>query len=291
QECGVWMLVGYACQCSSYYSANGSGPCSVISLSQSPSSFNMSTGDTNQQITVTVNPSNVPVTLSFSGTSSPTSNPNSSGAVTLSTSGSGSGTINSKVTASPAGNSGVYKVTASANGSTSSNSTTIQIPPQVLIRMMQAEAGGTGNDTAMESLGDVARNRIGSSLFDPPYSNYQNTIVSGQFALSSTTTGIEPELDLSVDVFLTRAGDFCGALAFWTPTSAQWTAVQSAISSKTTSFPAGTGAPVFGSWSTANQQILYDSAVGTQGNGAPNFVFLAWRSNTQPAAVTATCTP
>ncbi|HEY6292297.1 MAG TPA: hypothetical protein VI455_12170, partial [Terriglobia bacterium] len=46
QECGVWMLVGYACQCSSYYSANGSGPCSVISLSQSPSSFNMSTGDT-----------------------------------------------------------------------------------------------------------------------------------------------------------------------------------------------------------------------------------------------------
>jgi hypothetical protein len=189
-------------------------------------------------------------------------------------------------------------VTASAQGVPSSNSTTINIPPQVLIQMMQAEAGGTGNSTLMQALGDVAQNRIASSIFDPPYSTYQNTIVSGQFSLGPATTGILPELNLAVNVFLGSAGRFCSALAFWTPdlgqpsgNTPQWNAVQAAISSGTAQFPTGTGAPTYSSWSTTNQQILYVSSVGTQSNGAPNFLFLANRSSTQAAAVSASCSP
>ncbi len=268
----------------------GTSPATVTSLSQSPSQFNMSTGDT-KQIAVTVTPSNVPVTLSFSGRTSPTSNPDSSGAATLTINGSGSGTINAGVTASPAGNSGVYSVTASGGGATSSNSTTVDIPPQVLIQMMQAEAGGTGNSTAMQGLGDVAQNRIHSSIFNPPYSNYQNTIVAGQFALTSTATGIEPELDLSVNVFTGSSARFCGALAFWTPTATQWTVVQNAINNPSTTFPSGTGAPTFSSWPQSNQEIVYVSSVGTQSNGAPNFLFLIQRSPSQYAAVAASCSP
>ena len=147
----------------------------------------------------------------------------------------------------------------------------------------------------MQGLGDVAHNRIHSSIFmnNPPGSNtnYQNTIVSGQFALTSTTTGIQPQLDLSVNVFVGLPGRFCNALAFWSPTLAQWQTVQAAISSGTTTFPAGTGAPTFSSWSTQNQKILHVSTVGTKSDGRPNFLFLAFRNSTQPAAINASCTP
>jgi hypothetical protein len=269
-------------------SGNGNNTTNVTSVSQSPSTFNMSTGDTGQ-ISVTVNPSNLPVTLSFSGTSSPTSNPNSSGAVTLTISGSGSGTINSSVTASPAGKSGVFSVTASAGGVQSTNSTTVNVPPQAIIQMVQAEAGGT-NNTTMRGVAWVPLNRIQSPIFDPPYSNFQNTVVSGQFVLSSTTTGIEPELDIATGVFTETSGDSsCNSLAFWTPTSAQWSNVQSAITSQTTSFPSNTGAPTYSSWSTQNQQIVYNTAVSTQSNGAPSFLFLRYRQSAVAAAVQTTC--
>jgi len=263
----------------------------TLTVSQSPNLLNMSTGDT-KQITVSVSPGSVTATTSFSGTGTPTSNPDSSCAVSLSIPGaSGSGSISSNVTAAPAGCSGLFSVVASANGVASGNATTVNVPPQVLIQMMEAEAGGTGNGTLMQALGDVAQNRIHSSLFNPPYSNYQNTVVSGQFALSFTTTGIEPELDSAVGTFVGTSGRFCNGLAFWTPTSTQWQTVQSAINSGTATFPAGTGAPTFSSWSTQNQQILFANTVGTQSNGAPNFLFLAQRSSTQPAAVNASCTP
>jgi hypothetical protein len=248
----------------------------------------MSTGDTGN-ITVTVIPSGVGVTLSFAGTSSPTSNPNSAGAVTLSISGSGSGTINSSATASPAGNSGIYSVTASAQGVQSSNATTVNVPPQAMIQMIHAEANGA-DSTTMRAVAWVPLNRIQSSIFNPPNSNYQNTVVSGQFVLSSTTTGIEPELDIATGVFTGTSSDSsCNSLAFWTPTSAQWSNVQAAIASQTTTFPSNTGAPTYSSWSTQNQQIVYNTAVGTQSNGAPYFLFLRYRQSLVAAALQSTC--
>lgn len=302
-------VCGYNPFCGGSNGFSGSGPANVLSVSQSPSSppaVDMSTGDT-KQITVTVNgTSGLSVSTSFAGTAT-TNNPNSSCTATLTipgTSGSigtgGSVSLTSNVTASAAcaSPSGIFSaVQASAQGVNSNNTTTYNVPPQVLIQMMEAEAGGTGNTTLMQGLGDVAFNRMGSSIFrnNPPGSNttYQNTIVSGQFATTVTATGIEPELDLSVNVFAGFSGIFCNSLAFWTPTAGQWQIVQGAISSGTTTFPTGTGAPTYdpGVWPTQNQQILNVSTVGMQGSGAPNFLFLASRASTQPAAVSASCSP
>ncbi|MFB3815952.1 MAG: hypothetical protein ACE14L_17750, partial [Terriglobales bacterium] len=268
------------------------GPANVISLTQSPGSLNMSRGDTNKTIAVTVNPSGA-IASNLVFTTALQSNPNSASPASLSIPGASSisGTQNFTISVSGTNSpSGIFLAHSCASGACSAN-TTINIPPQVLIQMMQAEAGGTGNSTLMQALGDVAQNRIHSTIFNPPYSNYQNTIVSGQFATTATSTGIQPELDLSVNVFVGPPGRFCNALAFWTPTSTQWQTVQAAISSGTTTFPSGTGAPTFASWSNQNQQILFMSSVGTQSNGAPNFLFLAFRNSTQTAAVTASCSP
>lgn len=267
----------------------------MLSLSQSPTQFNMSTGDT-KQITVTLTPGNVQATVSFG--QSRFENPYSSCAANLNipnATGSGQFAQNVTVSSTYASCSGAFSVVGSVGGTAANTSTKVYVPPQVLIQMMQAEAGGTGNSTLMQGLGDVATNRIESSIFynNPTGSNtnYQNTIVAGQFSTTSTSTGIEPELDLSVSVFLSTGGAFCDALSFWTPTASQWSVVQAAWQSGTTTFPSGTGAPTYQTWPTSNQQIIYASNVGTQSNGAPNFLFLGWRSPSSVAVASGACTP
>jgi hypothetical protein len=276
---------------------NPSGTVNVLSLSQSPTQFNMSTGDT-KQITVTLTPGNVQATVSFG--QSRFENPYSSCAANLNipnATGSGQFAQNVTVSSTYASCSGAFSVVGAVGGTSANTSTKVYVPPQVLIQMMQAEAGGTGNSTLMQGLGDVATNRIESSLFynvpNGYNTNYQNTIVAGQFATTSTSTGIQPELDLSVSVFLSTGGAFCDVLSFWTPTASQWSAVQAAWQSGTTTFPSGTGAPTYSSsqWATSNQQIIYASNVGTQSNGAPNFLFLGWRSPSNVAVASGACTP
>jgi hypothetical protein len=295
-------LVVYTGQVCSYYNPSCPiyappvpSPGSVLSVSQTPSQLNMSTGDTGQ-VTVSVQPSSLNVNVSFG--SSRFENPNSSCGSTLNIPNkSGTGSITQNVTASPAGCSGAFTVVASAGGVSANSPTTVDVPPQVLIQMMQAEAQGTGNSGLMQQLGEIARNRFSSSFFDPPYTNYQNAIPGAtgtwpvQFATTSTTTGIEPELDAAVTVFLNDTPDVCGALSFWTPTLAQWQIVQAAWQNPTTTFPSNTGAPTYNInvWPTSNQQIIYSSSVGTQSNGAPNFLFLSVRNPTDFAVVSGAC--
>ncbi|HVP53708.1 MAG TPA: hypothetical protein VMU45_01850, partial [Candidatus Eisenbacteria bacterium] len=279
---------------SKYCTVKNSSPrntTNVLSVTQSPQSLNMSSGDTNVPISVTIaGPSG---TLAFSVGGS--NNPNSSSHATVSIPGSSNPPAMGNYTISVSGSnspSGIFGAVACVTGVCASQGTTINIPPQILIQMMQAEAGGT-NTTAMTADGDVVRNRFASSLFNPPYNTYQNTIVSGQFAFSSTANGVQPELNDAVNVFTGLSGNVCNALAFWTPASTQWSNVQYAINNPSTTFPTGTGAPTYNqnTWPTSQQQILYVSSVGTQGNGAPNFLYLAQRNSTQNAAVSATCTP
>jgi hypothetical protein len=262
-------------------------------ISQLPPMLNMSSGDTDQTIDFSITPDTVPLTVAFA--TGMLSNPNSSSAATVdiptivNAVGDESAPITVIGSNSP---SGLFYAVACATGGApcAPIGTDIKIPPQILIQMMQSEAGGT-NTTAMGAVGDVVRNRFGSAFFNPPYSTYQNTIVSGQFTFTGTSNGIEPELDQAVSVFTRSGGDFCGALAFWTPTHSQWTAVQSAINSGTTTFPSGSGAPVYSSWPASQQQILNVTSVGNQSNGAPNFLFLVLRGPTQAAAVTVSCSP
>jgi hypothetical protein len=262
----------------------------VLKLSLSPTPLNMSVGDTNVTINLAISPSTFSVLPTFNSALS--SNPNSSNTASVTVTNPStpvSGSYNAPIKASGTNSpSGRFNILASANGVTS-NTADLAIAPQILIQMIQAEAQGAGV-TSMTAVGEVVRNRFSSSIFDPPYSTYQNAI-PGQFATTSTTTGIEPELDIAASVFTgASAGTFCGSLAFWTPTSSQWNVVQSAISSRTSTFPAGTGAPTYSSvWPTSQEQILYVSSVGTQSNGAPNFLFLTQRSSTQAAAISASC--
>ena len=274
-----------------YTSPSASGGGNVLQLSLSPGILNVSSGDTNVTIGLTIAPSSASVSVAFN--SGLSSNPNSSSPASVTVtnpSGNVSGSYNAPVTVSGTNSpSGKFNIQAVANGVTS-NVTDLTVPPQILIQMIQQEAGGT-NPTTMTAVAEVVRNRFSSSMFDPPYSTYQNAI-PGQFQTSSTLNGVQPELDIASSVFTgTSAGNFCGSLAFWTPTTSQWSTVQNALNSGTTTFPSGVGAPVFNSsvWPTSQQQILYVSAVGTQGNGAPNFLFLAQRTSSQSAAVSVSC--
>ncbi|MFQ5663804.1 MAG: hypothetical protein ACE5HL_08230 [Terriglobia bacterium] len=266
-------------------------PGKVITVSQSPSEFNMSTGDT-KQITVSVNPSTVTVKTSFTtNLLNPPGNPDSSCQASLSIPGkTGQGNIAHNVSASPAGCSGVFSTRASADGVPSTNTTTVRIPPQKIIQMIEAEAGGTGNNSAMTAVAIVARNRIRDTQFFDSDTTYQNTIRSGQFAFTGTATGIQPELNIAVGVFTGATQDnTCGSLAFWSPTPAEWQIVQDAIASGQTDFPPGTGAPNFQDPFQSRRQIVHIQAVGFKADGQPNFLFLRSRSLTVPAAVQLVC--
>ncbi len=233
------------------------------------------------------------MSTSFSGTGTPTSNPNSSGAVSLSIPGQSnvSGSISHNVTASPAGNSGVFSVRGSANGVQSGNPTTANVPPQVLVQMMYGEANGAGS-TAQLAVGIVARNRIDDSTYFPTNTNYQNTIVSSQFngINTSITTGVTPELDNAVNVWLRITSDFTtplgknANLCFWTPSSTDSTAINNALQSGTTNeagIPNATGC-----FPTGNgQQIRVVTSVGTNSSGVPWFVFQGARSSTSDPVV------
>jgi hypothetical protein len=180
-------------------------------------------------------------------------------------------------------------VLAFPNGVCSQQTSTITVPPQVLIQMMYAEANGT-NPTAMQSLGETIENRFSSIYFTNTFNTWQNSLIPSQVALNTTiTTGVEPELDAAVNVFTDKTGGWCSALAWWSPTATQWSTVQSAIGSGTATFPGNTGAPTYSTWPTSSQQILYVPSVGTKSGGVPNFLYLAPRTSSQAAAVSTSC--
>ena len=276
------------------FTATPSSGGSVLSVSESPTQIAMSTGDTNNQITVSVNPGTVTATTSFAGTSPPSINPNSSCAATLSIPGqTGQGSLASTVTASPANCSGIFNVTATANGVSSSNNTTVEIPPQVLIQMMYGEAKGAGSNAQL-AVGVAARNRFNDTTYFNGDTNYQNTIVSSQFnGIDITiTTGVTPELGNAIGVFSRSTNDFItptgksSSQCFFTPTATQWTQINAAVQSGTTNegqVPNATGCY---SLSPYQQQIRVVTYVGTNSSGVPWFVFQGPRSSSSdPVAV------
>ena len=268
------------------------GTGNVIQVTQSPTAVGMSSGDTNDTITVAVSPSSA---ASSGEAIAPglLSNPNSSTAANLTFTPPASFTSSDSwkigVTAAANSPSGIFSATA-CDYACSKQATTITVPPQVILQMMYAEANGTGNQIAMQSLGETIENRFSSPYFTGAYNTWQNSVVVSQVALNtSITTGVQPELNAAIDVFTDANGGWCSALSWWSPTAPQWTVVQSAISSGSGTFPANTGAPTYSAWPTSAQQILQVSSVGTKAGGIPNFLHLAPRGSTQPAAVSASC--
>jgi hypothetical protein len=126
----------------------------------------------------------------------------------------------------------------------------------------------------------------------PTPSNGQDVIVASQYAGINTgiTTGTTPESDLAFALFAgTQSDTVAGSTCFFSPTAADWAAVQQALNSGTTQVPnLGTDDPGCYSGSTPSEQIIYRASIrnNASGSGAPAFLFERQKSqDTDPAVV------
>jgi len=259
-----------------------------ISLNQSPSTLDLSTGDTNKTITTTISPS-IGFTPVFS--SGFQSNPNSTCNANLGFSNrSGTGSVNTTVTAGVAGCSGIFSALATYNGAVSQSATTVIVPPQILIQMLYGEAHGQasiGDNTSQRAIGVATRNRFSQPTYFSGVTTYQAAITSSQFnGISNISNGPTPDVDNAAAVFAGTDGTpVANAACFFSPTASGWTAIQTALQSQTTTLPSVSFDP--GCYST-NRQFVVKQSVGTNanGSGAPAFIFEQLRNpSANPAVV------
>jgi hypothetical protein len=199
---------------------------------------------------------------------------------------------------------GIFSVTSNVGNVKSSNSTNVTVPPQVMIQMLVGEAGAQAgsSDLSQPSIAVSARNRFGDSNFPGGTAGtYQTVMVPGQYAGLSlpaavqATSGVNPELQNAADVFSGTTGPIIptGAKCYWSPTSAQWAIIKTALQTGATKEPANIGTP--DCWSPPShlpsgksRQIVYKTSVGMNQSGgkyagAPAFVFLQLSSTGSPA--------
>jgi hypothetical protein len=283
--------------------ATGTFSVSRISLSIQQGPIAISTGDTSDKIGVSVNPSTFQFSPTLTGALS--SNPSSSCTSTLGfpTPPTGTGTVYAPVTASGGASycSGIFNVLAAVSGSTSP-ATQVVVPPQVLIQMLYAEAHGQSapGDASQPMLLATMKNRFGQTVWPGGGTGtWQAVVIPGQVSINtSITTGSQPELSNSASVFTgaTPSSIVQDAQAFWSPTTTQWTSIQSYLSAGTpsnavsdTTWKSTLGAPQ--AWAGQYKQALVSRSVAnnTQGGkyaGAPAFVFLQLApSGTAPAVI------
>lgn len=261
-----------------------------LSLSQTPSTRDLSTGDTNRTITTNVTPGSFTYSPAFAWGLS--SNPNSTCTANLGFSpGSGAGQVNSTVTASVAGCSGIFNVVAAVGSKTSSNSTTVTVPPQILIQMLYGEAHGqaaSGDNASQLAIGETTRNRFSQPQYFNGVSTWQAAITSGQFMGIRTDilNGPTPDLANAAAVFRHEtAGSVGNAACFFSPTLAGWQAIQAALQSGTTVLPTVVYDP--GCY-LSDRQFVVKQSIGNNadGRGAPAFIFLQKRNPaTDPAVI------
>ena len=269
------------------------GPSNVIEIAQNPGVLGMSSGDTGDTLNVFITPASADSQAASTIQSGLAANPNSSVNASIKFNPPQEFNGDDTWTISVSGGisaSGIFSVDAITDGVQSQNTSAIFVPPQILLQMMYGEANGTGNELAMQSLGETIQNRFASPYFSSQFSTWQNSLIAGQVDLNpAITTGVQPELSAAYTVFSNLGAGWCGALSWWSPTPSQWSAVQAAMSSGTTSFPSGTGAPTYLKFSTSIEQIVYVPSVGTAAGGQPNFLYLIPRPSSSPAAVSLSC--
>jgi hypothetical protein len=156
-------------------------PTTAYSVTQSPLSLNLSTGDTNVIITTSVSLPAMAFTPAFSWNLA--NNPKSACNANLGFANNGGvSPVNSTVAASLPGCSGIFTVEAVVGSVGSSQSTQAIVPPQIMIRTLVGEAGlqtGSGDNT-MPVLLLVGMNRFNDSAFTDGCTgleptNWQNT--------------------------------------------------------------------------------------------------------------------
>ena len=244
-------------------------PIYPLTVSQSPSSLKLSTGDTNVTVSVSVTPSTMVFTPAFSfGLQS---NPNSS--------------------------CNFQRASLRRDKSL----TQLVVPPQVMIQTLVGEAGAqvdSGDDT-MPAVLLVAKNRFGDSAFPGgSAATWQGVLVPGQFygASNPTATGVQPELRYASEVFAATTGVTipAGCEAYWSPTNSQFSTLQAwttrqANSIADSDWPTLVGAP--GLWNGRPKQAVIKSSIAnnkrTQYTSAPAIIlFRPALTGTDPAVVT-----
>ena len=268
-------------------------------LTQNPTQLDLSTGDTSRAITTSLTPSNVSYTPNFN--TSLLSNPSSSCQVGLAFSlKSGTGMLSSIVTARNAGCSGIFNVVSSAGTTTSTNSTQVTVPPQIMIQTLYGEAGAqnsSGDDT-MPAILVVAKNRFGDGSFPGGSTRtWQSVLIPSQFYGASNTIsyGLDPELSYAASAFsgtstVSVPSDCKG---YWSPTNQQFQTLQTwsntpANKISDASWQQSVGAPTF--WrNQAKQAVIKNSIALNRRSGstsAPAIVlFRLAPTATSPAVV------
>ena len=262
-------------------------------LSQSPQNLSLSTGDTSTTIATTITPSNLGLSPSFSWGMDGNLYGSCAASLQFSNS-SGTGSVNTTVTASPAGCSGVFSAVAVSGLNTSNDSTQVVVPPQIMIQTEVGEAGGqtAPGDASMPSLLLVAQNRFGDGDFRDSRpgctgllpTNWQTTLVPCQFygASNQTANGVVPELGYAASVFAgtTTVSVPSECEGYWSPTSLQFTALSTWASKQAgsisdSSWPSVVGAPTL--WNGEAKQAVIKSSIANNSRGglyanAPAFV-------------------
>lgn len=170
---------------------------SPASLTLNTTRLELSTGDTNRLLSTTYAPGTSVYTPTF--TVANYSNPNSSCTAQLQfQAGTGQGGVNSVVTAGVPGCSRVAAGVKAWNGAVGSTQTgTIVVPPQIMIRTIIGEAGGQPDDVDQLAILVSARNRFGDRDFPGGRTSlWQDVLIPAQYygASDPTTTGPEQEL-------------------------------------------------------------------------------------------------
>ena len=276
------------------FSPGGGG--NTITISQSPANLNLSSGDTNKGITVSVSPSTVASSVVFAVGS--VTNHNSATAATFTYNQPGTFTGNDLWKLSIGGTnspSGDQSAQACVSGACASQLTTTNVPPQVLIQVLYGEAHGqaaSGDSVSEPAIGSSIKDRFGRSEFPGGSSStYQAVIVSSQYVgiATSVTTGVEPELDVAVSLFNgTQADSVAGSPCFFSPNANDWTAVENAYLSGTTTVPSlSTDPGCYKNAAPGRQIVIKDSEPDNiNGNGAPAFLFEKQKtSDSDPAVV------
>ena len=261
-----------------YISAGKQGPTNTVTVSVSPNTIVMSNGDTSKALSVTVTPSSAASLTAISY--GQLSNPNSSSQATLGFTPPSSFTGNDSWPITVSGSnspSTISTATACASTACSTGSTSITIPPQVLIQVLYGEAHGqavSGDTVSEPAVAASIKNRLSNSGFGSPTS-WQAAITAQQFNGINTTitTGQEPELDVATAAYSGISTDITGGSpCFFTPDSSGFAAIQNAYNTGATTVPIVNSDPkCYGS----NRQFVWKTSIGNNIAlpGIPAFIF------------------
>lgn len=257
--------------------------CTQVEITNiSPPTLNVSTGDsaTARTLRVDFTPAGTSASISFQ--SSLIQNLGGTSQSSLTVPGvNGTSPVTTTVKAGAESSSGAFSVRPAADGNLSPKESRVVVPPQVLLKMMNNEAGGLVDPApSMPLLGWTMRNRFNDSVYFQNQTTYAAAI-NASATQSNLANGKQPELDSAASVFDGFFDASSGCQGFWSPTDDQWGTIKQALDSHTPTLPTGVGEPFCYNGNCNKTQYVYFPSVGLNNREgrkkAPAFVFVRKR--------------